>query len=114
MGMCRFTGQPTSGTVTIRFGIYNIRNGRNGGLESALRGMSQENTELGIFQETKLMDGIYTRGSAGYSVVATDTPSRHRGRVALFHRPAPHFAVEAVQQFGLHVIGFQLVTRARR
>ena len=35
-GMCKHTGQPTSGTVPIRFGTYNIRNGRNGGLESAL------------------------------------------------------------------------------
>ena len=48
--MCRSTGQPISGTVPIRFGTYNIRNGRNGGLESALRGMSQANIDLGIFQ----------------------------------------------------------------
>ena len=81
----------------IRFGIYNIRNGRNGGLELALLGMSQANMDLGIFQENKLTDGIYTRGLAGYSVVATDAPSRHRGGVAVFHRPAPHFAVEVVQ-----------------
>ena len=85
--------------VPIRFGTYNIRNGRNGGLESALRGMSQAKMDLGIFQETKLTDGIYTRRSAGYSVVAMDAPSRHRGGVEVFHRPVPHFAVEAVQQF---------------
>ena len=70
--------------------------------------------DLGIFQETKVTDGIYTSGSAGYSVVATDAPSRHRGGVAVFHRPAPHFAVEAVQKFGPNVIGFQLVTGARQ
>ena len=46
--------------VPIRFGTYKIRNGRNGGLESALRGMSQANMDLGIFQETKCTDGIYT------------------------------------------------------
>ena len=107
-------GQPTSGTVPIRFSTYNIRNGRNGGLESELQGISQANMDLGIFQETKLTDGIYTRRSAGYSVVVTDAPSRHRGRVAVFHRPAPHFLVEAVQQFGLNVIGFQLVTGERQ
>ena len=50
----------------------------------ALRGMSQANIDLGVFQETKCTDGIYTRESAGYRVVATDAPSRHRGRVALF------------------------------
>ena len=39
--MCKSTGKSTRGTVSIRFGTYNIRNGRNRGLESALRGVSQ-------------------------------------------------------------------------
>ena len=95
-GMCHSTGSSTSGKVRIRFGTYNIRNGRNGGLEAALRGMSQANMYMGILQETKLTDGIYTRGSAGYSVIATDAPSRHRGGVALFYCSEPHFVVEAV------------------
>ena len=112
--MCLSTGLPTGGKVPIRFGTYNICNGRNGGLEAALRGMSQANMDLGILQETKLTDGIYTRGSAGYSVVATDAPSRHRGGVAIFYRSTPHFAVEAVEKFGTNVIRFQLVTGARR
>ena len=41
-------------------------------------------------------NGIYTRGSDGYTVIATDAPSRHRGGVALFYCPTPRFAVEAV------------------
>ena len=82
--MCRSTGRPTSGKVPIRFGTYNIRNGRNGGLEAALRGMSQDNMDLRILQETKLANGVYTHGSAGYSVIATDAPSRHRSGVAIF------------------------------
>ena len=91
--MCLHTGRPTSGTVPIRFGTYNIRNRRNGGVEAALRGMSQSNMDLGILQETKLTDGIYTHGLAGYSIVATDAPSRHRGGVAIFYRSEPYFAV---------------------
>ena len=70
--------------------------------------------DLGIFHETKVTDGIYTRRSAGYSVVATDAPSLHRGGVAVFYRPAPHFAVEAVQQFGPNIAVFQLATGERR
>ena len=70
--------------------------------------------DLGVLQETKLTDGIYTRRSAGYSVVATDTPSRHHGGVAIFYLSTPHFAVEAVEKFGPNVIRFQLVTGARR
>ena len=78
------------GGVPIRFGTYNIRNGRNGGLESALRGMYQANMDLDIFQETKVTDGIYTRGLAGYIAIAMDAPSRHRGGLAVFYRPAPN------------------------
>ena len=70
--------------------------------------------DLGILQETKLTDGVYTRGSAGYSVIATDAPSRHRSGVAIFYRSEPHFVVEAVEKFGPKVIGFQLATGARQ
>ena len=70
--------------------------------------------EVGILQETKFTDGIYTRGSAGYSVIAMDSPSRHCGGVALFYRSEPHFVVEAVEKFGPNVLGFQLATGARR
>ena len=112
--MCRSTGSPTRGEVPIRFGPYNIRNSHNGVLELALRGVSQANMDMGIFQETKVTYGIYTCGLAGYSVVTTDAPSRHRGRVSVFHRPEPHFSVEAVQQFGTNVIGFHMVMGERR
>ena len=67
------------------FGAYNIHNSRISGLESALRGMSQANMDLGIFKEKQLTNGVYTCGSAGYSIVTTDAPSRHRGGVAFFY-----------------------------
>ena len=70
--------------------------------------------DLGIFQKTKYTEGIYTRDSAGYRVVATDVPSRHHGGVALFYRPSPLFAVEAVRQFGPNLLRFQSATGARR
>ena len=102
------TGGSTWGREPIRFGIYNIHNGRNGGLELDLQGMSQANLDLGIFQETKLTDGVYTHGLAKYSVVTTDTPSGHRGGVAVFYWPSPRYAVEAIQQFGPNVVRLQL------
>ena len=100
--------------MPIRFGTYNIWNGRNGGLESALRGMSQANMDLGIFQETNLTDGLFTPRSAGYSIVATNVPIRHRGGVTVFYRLAPHFAVEAIQKFSPNLVGFQLAKGERR
>ena len=96
-GALKSTGGSTKEKGPIRFGTYNIRNGWNGGLELALLGMSQANIDLVIFQETKCTEGIYTRELAGYRVVATDAPRRHRGGVALFYRPSPLFAVEAVR-----------------
>ena len=78
-----------------------------------MRGVSQVNMDLVIFQGKKVTEGIYTCSLAGYIVVITNAPSRHRGGVAMFHRPAPHFAVEAVQQFGPNVVGFQLATGER-
>ena len=82
--MCRSTRDYTQGRVPIPFGTYNIRNGQNRGLELALRGMLQANLYLDIFQETKLMGGVYTCGSDRYSVVAMDAQIRHRSGVAVF------------------------------
>ena len=48
------------------------------------------------------------------SVVAIDAPSQHRGRMAVFYRPSPHFVLEAVRQFGLNVVSFHLATGARQ
>ena len=74
-GMCRGTGQAVEGggegQTPIRFSTYNIWNRRNGGLESALRGMGQTNVDVGVFQETKLTEGIYTQKPSGYKVVTT-------------------------------------------
>jgi hypothetical protein len=50
----------TEKATTIRLVSYNIRNARAGRLEVALRAMAQANVDLGVFQETKLTDGIYT------------------------------------------------------
>ena len=100
--------------MPIIFVTYNIRNSRNGGLESALRGMSQANTNLGIFQETKCTDGIYTHVSARYRVVATDAPGQHLVGVALFYMPSPLFEVEAVREYGPNVLSFKVATGARR
>ena len=102
------TGYSTRGRAPIQFGTYNIRNGRNGVLESALRGVSQSNLDPGIFRYTKLTGGFYTRGSDGYSIVYMDTPIRHRGRVAVLYRPSQRYVVEAIQQFRPNIVGFQL------
>ena len=82
-------------------------------MESALWGMAQANIDLGVFQETKCTDGVYTCESAGYRVVATYAPRRHRGGVALFYSPSPLFSVEAVREYGPNVLSFEVATGSR-
>ena len=79
----------------IRFGTYNIRNGKNGGLEAALRGISQANIHMGVLQKTNLTS-IYTRESSGYRVVATEAPIMHISGVSIFYRVAENFSVKAL------------------
>ena len=62
---------------TTRFGLCNVSNGRNSSLESALRGISKSNVDLGVFQKTKFTKGINTRESAGYHVVVSKEPIKH-------------------------------------
>ena len=96
--------------MLVRFRTYNIWDGQNGGLESALRGMGKSNGDVGVFRETKLTDDIYTQGSDVYKVVATLAPSRNRGGVPLFYQESPAFAFEVIRQFGANIITCQLET----
>ena len=45
----------------IRSGSYNICNGCNVRLKSAMQGMSQWSMYLGVFQDMKVSKGVYTR-----------------------------------------------------
>ena len=100
--------------MLICFGTYNIRNEQNGGLESALWGMGQSNVDVGVFQETKLIDGIYTRELAGYKVVATSATNQYHRGVVIFYRDSTVFTVKAIRQFGANVIMCHLEMRKRR
>ena len=72
--------------------------------------MSQANLDLGVLQDTKITDGVYTRGSDGYIFISMDMPIKHCSLVVVFYRASPQFAIEAIQQFGLNVASFQLAT----
>ena len=49
-----------------------------------------------------------------YSVLAADTPIRHRGKVAVFYRQSLRYAVEAVQKFEPNIFIFHLATGERQ
>ena len=59
------------GLINIVLATINIRSGRAGGLEAALRvlrALRQGSVNMGVLQETKLTDMIYSRQVEGYLV----------------------------------------------
>ena len=45
------------GSGSVSFALFNIRSGRNGGLEGALRAIDQMGVDIGFLLETKLTGG---------------------------------------------------------
>ena len=124
MGICRDTNRDTrrgdregfrqDKRDPIIFGSYNIRNGQNGGLESALLEMDQANIELEVFQEMKLMGGVHTPESARYCIIASDTLIQHQGGVALLYRPLERFQVKENQVHVLNIVSCNMASRGKR
>jgi hypothetical protein len=96
------------GSGSISFASFNIRSGRNGGLEGALRVMDQLGVDIGFLLEIKLTGGIYTRYSSGYSVLASTATSVRQGGIALFWRGNNSYEVEETQIWGANIISLQL------
>ena len=70
--------------------------------------MLQVNVDLGVFQETKVIEGVYMQDSSGYRLVMSEAPSAHSGGVIVFYHTAEHFSFEALQLYGANVVRFQL------
>ena len=79
-----------------------------------MREISQVNFDLGIFQETKVTEGMYTLESSGYRVVASEAQSAHSWGVVVFYHAEEHFSVEALQLYGANVVSFQLMSGGQR
>jgi hypothetical protein len=76
--------------------------------------MEAMGVDIGIFQETKITGGIYTRSLSGYSFVASDAPSVHQGGIALFWRPNKSYEVEDWRVRGPNVLSFVIVMGGER
>ena len=92
----------------IHFVTYNIRNRRNGGLESELQEVHHANPGLRVLQETKVTDWFHTLASVGYHILATNALSRHCEGVSVLYQDSPHFQVEALQLHRKNVLRFQV------
>ena len=68
----------------LRLGTYNIWNEKNRGLESTICGIDQGITDVGVLQDTKIIERLYRRESSGFQVTETAALSTHRGDVVVF------------------------------
>jgi exonuclease III len=102
---------------TIQIVTYTIRNGRQGGLESAVRTLKWMNVDIALMQETKINnESCYTRESFGYKIQATKAKakSKFQGGIALIYRPSDFWTIESVRCYDPNVITFILVTGRKR
>jgi exonuclease III len=104
------SSQTEDSETTFSVVTWNIRNGRNGGIESACRALAQMKANIAVLQETKLTQGIYTRHSSGFSVVASEAPSAHQGGLALCWKESPLYELEEWKFWSPHVLSFRLIT----
>ena len=76
-----------------------------------LRGILQDNINLGVFQETKFAGGGgLARESSGYRVAETEASIPQRGGIEVFYRKAENFLLEALYLHGPNTVSFQVVT----
>ena len=97
----------------IRFRKYNIRNRRNEGLESALRGITQDILDQEVFQNTKVAHKVHISDLVGYCVLAPNTPSRYPGGIAALYIDVPHYQVKAYQPHVKNMAIFQSASGRR-
>ena len=70
--------------------------------------------EIGVLQETKLMEGIYTWKSAGYFVLATEAEIRHWGGITVSWLREKGRQLKGMNNYGPNVVRFMLETGWRR
>ena len=79
-----------------------------------MHSISQENVGLVIFQETKVMGGIYTREWSGYRVAQPEAPSPHCSGIKVFYREVEKSTLEVLCLHGPNVAISQLATGWKR
>ena len=79
-------------------------------METALWALGKVGVDLCFLTETKVTDGIYTRLSSDYHVLATNAMIHHQGEIALVYRDSPYWQVESSIFHGPNVISAMVVS----
>jgi hypothetical protein len=77
-----------------------------------LKAMDQLRFDIGFLMKTKLTEGIYTRYSSGYNLLALNATSSSSGGIALFWRGIISYKVEETRVWGPNVISLHLMMAA--
>ena len=97
----------------ISIASYNIRDGRNGGLQSAARALGRTMVDIAVLQEVKITDTRFaTRKWAGYEILTAAAGTANCGGVALLVRESDghSFSIENAKVIGPNVISCEMVT----
>jgi hypothetical protein len=62
------------------------------------------NIDIAILTETKLLDSKHTTNCEGYTIVSTNSASKHQGGIALCYRNSDYFYIEGTRKFGPNII----------
>ena len=88
---------------------YNIRDGRNGGLQSAARALDKAKVDIAVLQEVKITDAKFaTRKWVGYEILTASAGTvKYRG-IALLMKENDTFTIENEKVVGPNVISFEM------
>ena len=96
--------------TTVRVATYNIRDGRQGGLYSAVRALRKSKVDVAVLQETKIAQAKFApRRYKGFTIRVAPTSGQNCGGVALAVRENSLFRVENERVVGPNVISFEMV-----
>ena len=109
------TPPPTGGSGTFSVASWNIRDGRNGGLVNAAKGMADMGIGCAFLSEVKISDNKYAKRPEGYEIIISRGKSKQQGGVALLWKDKhPMFEIENANARVRNLITFQLITGDKR
>ena len=97
----------------ISMASYNIRDGRNGGLQLAARALDRSMGDITVVQEVKIKDAKYTtRKWEGYEILTASVGTANCGGVSLLVRENDDwaFTIENEKVVGPNVVSCEMVT----
>ena len=89
----------TRGTISVA--SYNVRDGRRGGLYSAVRALRRGRVDVAILQETKIAKAKFApRTHEGYTIRVAPSSGKNCGGVGLVYKETSRFLLKTRKSWG--------------